>query len=107
MPGMLDLADPDAHPPVAVVSATHEQVSLDVAGIRVDFMVNRVGDVSYVDSTEGSVTLVELPRFPRARLARARGRIAGGPLARRRSAACSSCLVSGSPPVICCSPSKR
>jgi propionyl-CoA carboxylase alpha chain len=64
MPGMLDFADPDAHPPVAVVSATHERVSLDVAGIRVDFMVNRVDDVSYVDSTEGSVTLVELPRFP-------------------------------------------
>ena len=64
LPGIHDLADPDAHPPVAVVSATAERVSLDVAGIRVDFMVNRIGDVSYVDSTEGSVTLAELPRFP-------------------------------------------
>jgi len=64
IPGMLDLADPEAHPPVAVVAATGDRVSLDVTGIRVDFMVNQVGSVSYVDSTEGSVTLVELPRFP-------------------------------------------
>ncbi len=64
LPGVHDQADPDAHPPVAVVSATADRVSLDVAGIRVDFLVNRIGDVSYVDSTEGSVTLTELPRFP-------------------------------------------
>jgi propionyl-CoA carboxylase alpha chain len=64
VPGMLDLADPEAHPPVAVVSATADRVSLDVTGIRVDFAVHQVGGVSYVDSTEGSVTLVELPRFP-------------------------------------------
>ena len=76
VPGVLDLADPDAHPPVAVVSATPERVSLDVAGIRVDFTVNRVGDVSYVDSTEGSVTLVELPRFPVPDAARLRGGLA-------------------------------
>jgi propionyl-CoA carboxylase alpha chain len=73
MPGMLDLADPDAHPPVAVVAATPERVSLDVTGIRVDFTINRVGDASYVDSTEGSVTLVELPRFPAAETAVAEG----------------------------------
>ncbi len=64
VPGMLDLADPEAHPPVAVVAATAGRVSLDVTGIRVDFTVNHVANVSYVDSTEGSVTLVELPRFP-------------------------------------------
>jgi propionyl-CoA carboxylase alpha chain len=63
-PSAIDLADPDAHTPVAVVAATAEQVTLDVAGIRVDFLVNQVGDVCYVDSTEGSVTLTELPRFP-------------------------------------------
>ena len=64
MPGVHDVNDPEAHPPVAVVESTGERVSLDVAGIRVDFLVNRVGSVSYVDSTEGSVTLIELPRFP-------------------------------------------
>ncbi len=64
LPGIHELSDPDAHPPVAVVSATADRVSLDVAGIRVDFLVNRIDDVSYVDSTEGSVTLAELPRFP-------------------------------------------
>jgi propionyl-CoA carboxylase alpha chain len=64
MPGILHLAEPDAQPAVEVVGATADHVSLDVTGIRVDFDVHRVGDVSYVDSTEGSVTLVELPRFP-------------------------------------------
>jgi len=44
-----------------------------VTGIRVDFDVHRVGDVSYVDSTEGSVTLAELPRFPDQRAEAAAG----------------------------------
>ncbi|OLE24843.1 MAG: acety-l/propionyl-CoA carboxylase subunit alpha [Actinobacteria bacterium 13_1_20CM_3_71_11] len=52
------------HPPVAVVCAEPERVSLDVNGVRLDFAVHRVGDVSYVDSPEGLVTLTELPRFP-------------------------------------------
>jgi propionyl-CoA carboxylase alpha chain len=68
VPGILDLGRPEAHPPVMVVAATADHVSLDVTGIRVDFEVNRVSgggaDISYVDSAEGSVTLVELPRFP-------------------------------------------
>src|SRR5581483_6034642 len=38
----------------------------DVTGVRVEFSVHQVGDVSYVDSAEGSVTLTELPRFPEA-----------------------------------------
>ena len=67
VPGMLDLAGPDAHPPVDVVIATPHRVSLDVTGIRVDFEVHRAGATSYVDSTEGSVTLVEVPRFPEPR----------------------------------------
>ncbi len=54
----------DDNPPVAVVSAAAERVVLDVNGIRLGFGVHRVGDVSYVDSPEGSVTLHELPRFP-------------------------------------------
>jgi propionyl-CoA carboxylase alpha chain len=35
-----------------------------VNGIRLSFGVHRVGEVSYVDSPEGSVTLRELSRFP-------------------------------------------
>jgi propionyl-CoA carboxylase alpha chain len=54
----------DDHPPVAVVSADADRVSLDVNGVRMDFAVHRVGDVSYVDSPDGLVTLTELPRFP-------------------------------------------
>jgi propionyl-CoA carboxylase alpha chain len=54
----------DALPSVQVVDATPERVCLDVAGVRADFAVHRVDDVSYVDSTDGSVTLTELPRFP-------------------------------------------
>ncbi|WP_033343612.1 acetyl/propionyl/methylcrotonyl-CoA carboxylase subunit alpha [Catenuloplanes japonicus] len=55
----------DDHPPVAVVAAAPDRVVLDVNGIRLAFGVHRVGDVSYVDSPEGSVALTELPRFPR------------------------------------------
>jgi propionyl-CoA carboxylase alpha chain len=54
----------DAGPGVAIVSATSSRVVLDVAGVRYSFDVDRVGDVSYVDSAEGSVELTELPRFP-------------------------------------------
>ncbi|WP_117211366.1 acetyl/propionyl/methylcrotonyl-CoA carboxylase subunit alpha [Allorhizocola rhizosphaerae] len=54
----------DEHPPVAVVSASAHKVVLDVAGIRLTVDVHRVGNVSYLDSVEGSVTLRELPRFP-------------------------------------------
>ena len=104
---MHELADPDAHPPVAVVSATAERVSLDVAGIRVDFLVNRIGDVSYVDSTEGSVTLVELPRFPVPESHEYAEGIAAWRRCPARSAGSSSYPVSGSPPAICCSRSRR
>jgi propionyl-CoA carboxylase alpha chain len=52
------------HPPVAIVSATATRVVLDVAGVRLAFDVHRVGDVSYVDSPEGSVALTEMPRYP-------------------------------------------
>jgi len=73
VPGILHLTEPDAQPEVEVVTATADRVSLDVTGIRVDFDVHRVGDVSYVDSTEGSVTLAELPRFPDQRADTAAG----------------------------------
>ena len=54
----------DDHPPVALVSAAPGRVILDVNGIRLSLDVDRVGNVSYVDSAEGSVALTELPRFP-------------------------------------------
>jgi propionyl-CoA carboxylase alpha chain len=59
----------DDHPPVAVVSASASRVVLDVAGIRLNFGVHQVDSptgetVSYVDSSEGSVSLTALPRFP-------------------------------------------
>jgi propionyl-CoA carboxylase alpha chain len=54
----------DEHPPVAIVASEPDGVSLDVNGVRMDFAVHRVGDVSYVDSPDGLVTLTELPRFP-------------------------------------------
>lgn len=55
---------PDDHPPVAIVSANADQVVLDVTGVRLTFSVHRVGQLSYVDSTEGSVVLTEIPRWP-------------------------------------------
>ncbi|HKD96878.1 MAG TPA: acetyl-CoA carboxylase biotin carboxyl carrier protein subunit, partial [Micromonosporaceae bacterium] len=48
-----------------------ERVALEISGIRVEFLIDRVGGTTYVDSTEGAVTLVEVPRFapPAAALA--------------------------------------
>jgi propionyl-CoA carboxylase alpha chain len=63
LPG-LDGSSVDEHPAVAVVSASPERVVLDVTGIRLSYSINRVDDVFYVDSSEGSVTLAEVPRFP-------------------------------------------
>ncbi|MET0426806.1 MAG: biotin carboxylase N-terminal domain-containing protein [Actinoplanes sp.] len=54
----------DDHPPTVIVHAGDERVVLDVNGIRLTFNVHRVGEVSYVDSPEGSVALRELSRFP-------------------------------------------
>jgi propionyl-CoA carboxylase alpha chain len=52
------------HPPVALVSLTPHEVVLSTAGLRHTFWVHRIADVSYVDSSLGSVTLTELPRLP-------------------------------------------
>ena len=54
----------DDNPAITVVQASSERVALDVSGIRLTFGVHRVGEVSYVDSPEGSVALRELSRFP-------------------------------------------
>jgi propionyl-CoA carboxylase alpha chain len=63
--GLGESAPTDDHPPVAVISVGPARVVLDVAGIRLAFGVHRLGEVSYVDSAEGSVSLTELPRFPK------------------------------------------
>jgi propionyl-CoA carboxylase alpha chain len=69
-PEELDLAglgqapDVDDYPETVVVTASDERVVLDVNGIRLTFNVHRVGEVSYVDSPEGSVALRRLTRFP-------------------------------------------
>jgi propionyl-CoA carboxylase alpha chain len=54
----------DDHPAVAIVSATPTKVVLDVTGIRLSYAIHHVGGVFYVDSSEGSVALTELSRFP-------------------------------------------
>ncbi|MBX6723214.1 MAG: acetyl-CoA carboxylase biotin carboxyl carrier protein subunit, partial [Dactylosporangium sp.] len=56
--------DADAGPPPAIVHASGDRVEFEVSGVRHRFDVHRVGEVSYVDGPEGSVALVERPRFP-------------------------------------------
>jgi propionyl-CoA carboxylase alpha chain len=63
--GLGESGPTDEHPAVAVISVGPARVVLDVAGIRLAFGVHRVAEVSYVDSAEGSVSLTELPRFPK------------------------------------------
>jgi propionyl-CoA carboxylase alpha chain len=59
--GALASSTPDA----VLRSAAPDAVTLEVDGVRQTFAVNRVGDVSYVDSaTGGCLTLTETPRFP-------------------------------------------
>jgi acetyl/propionyl-CoA carboxylase alpha subunit len=59
-------ADVDGVPVDGLVlrSASARRVTLDVAGVRRDVAVHRVGDVCHVDSALGSTTLTEQPRFP-------------------------------------------
>jgi propionyl-CoA carboxylase alpha chain len=44
-------------------TVTPEAVTFEVDGVRREFRVHAVGDVSYVDSAAGSVALTEVPRF--------------------------------------------
>ncbi|WP_426509791.1 biotin carboxylase N-terminal domain-containing protein [Dactylosporangium sp. McL0621] len=65
LPGAaLDPAGAPDHPPAAILSATGERVVLDVGGVRLQFAVHEVDGVSFVDSSEGSATLTEWPRYP-------------------------------------------
>jgi propionyl-CoA carboxylase alpha chain len=51
-------------PVVTLLSAEPDRVVLDVDGVRRELRVHQVGETSFVDGPDGSVTLTELPRFP-------------------------------------------
>jgi propionyl-CoA carboxylase alpha chain len=60
----LGTAEPaEDHPAVALVSASPSLVVLDVAGTLLTVRLERADDVTYVDSVEGSLALIELARF--------------------------------------------
>jgi propionyl-CoA carboxylase alpha chain len=65
--------DGEAVPELAVRSAGPGLVVLDVAGIRREFSVARVGGTWYVDSPLGATALTERPRFPEPESASAPG----------------------------------
>ena len=50
--------------PVVLHGASAEHVDLEVAGVRRRFAVHVVGGTTWVDSSLGATTLVELPRYP-------------------------------------------
>jgi propionyl-CoA carboxylase alpha chain len=50
-------------PGINLVSATPEAVVLERDGVGRTFHIHTVGDISFVDSATGSVTVVEEPRF--------------------------------------------
>jgi propionyl-CoA carboxylase alpha chain len=58
---------------VGVASAAADHAMLDVAGVRYRFDVARAGDVVWVDSGYGSVTLTRQPRLPEPVAAREAG----------------------------------
>ncbi|MCA9076367.1 MAG: biotin/lipoyl-binding protein [Planctomycetaceae bacterium] len=49
-----------------LVSCSADNVTLETAGVQRTYVVHRVGETVYVDSSLGSTTLVEMPRFPEA-----------------------------------------
>jgi acyl-CoA carboxylase subunit alpha len=49
---------------VTLVQAAPDRVSLAVDGVRAEYAVHRVGEVSYVDGPDGSIAMHERPRFP-------------------------------------------
>jgi acetyl/propionyl-CoA carboxylase alpha subunit len=49
---------------LVVRSVEPDLVVLDIAGVRRDLRVHRVGDIFYVDSALGSTVFAERPRFP-------------------------------------------
>jgi propionyl-CoA carboxylase alpha chain len=73
LPGTIPDLTAESTEEAGIVSVSPTRVVLDVGGVRFAFAVNRVGEVSYVDSIEGSVDLTELPRFPTGRAEAAEG----------------------------------
>jgi propionyl-CoA carboxylase alpha chain len=67
------LAECSVPPSVALVAATADRVTLDVAGVRRAYRVHRVGSEVFVDGPDGAATLTELPRFPLPGAERAAG----------------------------------
>ncbi|MDG4828014.1 biotin carboxylase N-terminal domain-containing protein [Solwaraspora sp. WMMD1047] len=63
-----DTANPpagfEALPEVVLVGSAPDRVTLEVGGLRRTLRVHQVGADCHVDGPDGSVTLVELPRFP-------------------------------------------
>ncbi|HEX7659066.1 MAG TPA: biotin carboxylase N-terminal domain-containing protein [Pseudonocardiaceae bacterium] len=51
-------------PGLRVLAARPDRVRIEVAGVRRDCLVDRAGEVYWVDSPLGTVELTELPRFP-------------------------------------------
>jgi acetyl/propionyl-CoA carboxylase alpha subunit len=49
--------------PALVRSATPDRVDMEIDGIRRVYRVHRVGADTYVDASDGSTTLSEIPRF--------------------------------------------
>ncbi|MGF1616728.1 MAG: acetyl/propionyl/methylcrotonyl-CoA carboxylase subunit alpha [Acidimicrobiia bacterium] len=58
---------------VVVMSAGPDRVGLTNDGDILDLALARYGDVVYVDSTAGSVRLVEISRYPASEMARSEG----------------------------------
>ncbi|MGI5129616.1 acetyl/propionyl/methylcrotonyl-CoA carboxylase subunit alpha [Pseudonocardia sp. CA-107938] len=56
-----------------LVSATPDEVVLEIGGIRRRYAVHRAGGVSYVDGPDGSAALAGVPRFPDPNAAAAPG----------------------------------
>ncbi|ODU10962.1 MAG: acetyl/propionyl-CoA carboxylase subuit alpha, partial [Pseudonocardia sp. SCN 72-51] len=72
--GVLDVrVDDAALGEVVVASATPDLVVLEVDGVRRRYTVTRADGVSYVDGPDGSVALVEVPRFADPNAAAAAG----------------------------------
>jgi acetyl/propionyl-CoA carboxylase alpha subunit len=57
----------------ALVSATPDEVVLEIGGVRRRFAVHRAAGASYVDGPGGSAALAEVPRFPDPNAATAAG----------------------------------
>jgi acetyl/propionyl-CoA carboxylase alpha subunit len=62
--GLTAEVDGSAVPDLVLRAASASRVDLDVAGVRREFAVHRVGDRSYVDSVLGSTVVSECARFP-------------------------------------------